>query len=98
MDSAVYALIVNTCIAGLFATAFAIVRMSYPEQRYVTWFVLAYLVGGLTPLSELGVRLTDFTTAFMIASYGSFLVSIVLLQGGLAALAGRAMPRAALLV
>lgn len=96
MDSAVYALIVNTCIAGLFATAFAIVRMSYPEQRYVTWFVLAYLVGGLTPLSELGVRLTDFTTAFMIASYGSFLVSIVLLQGGLAALAGRAMPRAAL--
>ena len=97
MDSAVYALIVNACIAGLFATAFAIVRISYPEQRYVTWFVLAYLIGGLTPLSELGVRLTDSTTLFMIGSYGSFLVSIVLLQGGLAALAGRAVPRGPLI-
>ena len=96
MDSAVYALIVNACIAGLFATAFAIVRVSYPEQRYVTWFVLAYLVGGLAPLSELGVGLTDFTTPFMIASYGSFLVSLVLLQAGLAALAGRAIPRGVL--
>ena len=97
MDSAVYALIVNACIAGLFATAFAIVRVSYPEQRYVSWFVLAYIVGGLTPLSELGVRLTDFTTAFMITSYGSFLVSIVLLQAGLAGLAGRTVPRGPLI-
>ena len=53
MDSAVYALIVNACIAGLFATAFAIVRISYPEQRYVTWFVLAYLIGGLAVLGGL---------------------------------------------
>jgi len=93
MDSAVYALIVNACIAGLFATAFAIVRMSCPEQRYVSWFVLAYLAGGMAPLSELGVRLTDFTTAFMIGSYGSFLVSFVMLQAGLAGLAGRRVPR-----
>ena len=97
MDSAVYALIVNACIAGLFATAFAIVRVSFTEQRYVTWFVLAYLVGGLTPFSELGVRLTDFTTAFMIGSYGSFLLSIVLFQAGLAALAGRPVPRGPLI-
>lgn len=92
MDSAVYALIVNTCIAGLFATAFAIVRISYPEQRYVTWFVLAYIVGGLTPLSELGVRLTDYTAPFMIGSYGSFLISLLLLVVGVAALAERRVP------
>ncbi|KQM66584.1 MULTISPECIES: GGDEF domain-containing protein [unclassified Sphingomonas] len=97
MDSAVYALIVNACIAGLFATAFAIVRVSYPEQRYVSWFVLAYIVGGLTPLSELGVRLTDLTAPFVIASYGSFLLSIVMLQAGLAGLAGRATPRGLLI-
>ncbi|KQM85088.1 hypothetical protein ASE67_15565 [Sphingomonas sp. Leaf23] len=92
MDSAVYALIVNACIAGLFATAFAIVRVSYPEQRHVSWFILAYLVGGLTPLSELGVRLTDHLTAFLILSYGSFLLSITLLQAGMAGLAGRKIP------
>ncbi|WP_242416723.1 sensor domain-containing diguanylate cyclase [Sphingomonas panni] len=97
MDSAVYALIVNACIAGLFATAFAIVRMSYPDQRYVTWFVLAYIVGGLTPLSELGVRLTDYTAPFMIGSYGSFLLSLVLLVAGMAALAERRVPRGPLI-
>lgn len=92
MDSAVYALIVNACIAGLFATAFAIVRVSYPEQRHASWFILAYLVGGLTPLSELGVRLTDHITLFVILSYGSFLLSIALLQAGLAGLAERKIP------
>lgn len=97
MDSAIYALIVNACIAGLFATAFAIIRVSYPGQRYVSWFVLAYVVGGLTPLSELGVRLTPYTTPFVIGSYGSFLVSLILLQAGLAGLAGRAVPRVPLL-
>ena len=38
MDSAVYALIVNAVVAGLFAVTFAIIRLSYPGQRYVTYF------------------------------------------------------------
>lgn len=92
MDSAVYALIVNAVVAGLFAVTFAIIRLSYPGQRYVTYFALTYLVGGLTPLSELGVRLTPFTTPFMMLSYGSFLVSIAMLLLGLAPMAGRRRP------
>lgn len=92
MDSAVYALIVNAVVAGLFAVTFAIIRLSYPGQRYVTYFALTYLIGGLTPLSELGVRLTPFTTPFMMLSYGSFLVSIAMLLLGLAPMAGRRRP------
>ncbi len=92
MDSALYALIVNAVVAGLFAVAFAIIRLSYPGQRHVTWFVLTYLIGGLTPISEIGVRLTPFTTPFMLLSYGSFLCSIALLPLGMAAMAGRRRP------
>lgn len=95
MDSAVYALIVNAVVAGLFAVTFAIVRLSYPQQRYATCFMTTYLIGGLTPVSELGVRLTAFTTPFMITSYGSFLCSMILLPLGLAAMAGRRRPWAA---
>lgn len=92
MDSAVYALIVNAVVAGLFAVTFAIIRLSYPGQRYVTWFALTYLIGGMAPLSELGVRLTPFTTPFVILSYGSFLCSVALLPLGLAPMAGRRRP------
>ena len=70
MDGAVYALIVNAVVAGLFAVTFAIIRLSYPHQRYATCFALTYLIGGLTPLSELGIRMTSFTVPFVISSYG----------------------------
>ncbi len=92
MESAVYALIVNACVAALFAVTFAVIRLSYPDERDVNWFTLVYAIGGITPLSELGVRLTDFTTPFMVTSYGSFLVSIALMPVGLAALADRRKP------
>ena len=92
MDGAVYALIVNAVVAGLFAVTFAIIRLSYPHQRYATCFALTYLIGGLTPLSELGIRMTSFTVPFVISSYGSFLCSVVLLPLGLSPMAGRQRP------
>lgn len=92
MDSAVYALIVNACVAGLFAVTFAIIRLSYPGQGAATCLATAYLVGAITPLSELGIRLTPFTTAFVVSSYASFLTCIALLALGLRSLSGRRRP------
>ncbi|MGN7159861.1 diguanylate cyclase domain-containing protein [Sphingomonas sp. SAFR-052] len=92
MDSAIYALIVNAVVAGLFAVTFGIIRLSYPEQRYASWFAVTYLFGGLMPISELGVRSTPFTIPFMILSYGSFLLSLAMLLIGLASMAGRRRP------
>ncbi|MFD1036449.1 diguanylate cyclase [Sphingomonas hankookensis] len=92
MDSAVYALIVNACVAGLFAVTFAIIRLSYPGQGAATCLATAYLVGAITPLSELGILLTPFTTACMILSYASLLTCIALLALGLRPLSGLPRP------
>ena len=92
VGGATYALIVNASVALLFAVAFGIIRLSYPGQRHVEWFVAVYLLGMLSPLSELGVRLTDGQGAFVAASYASLLLSLVAMPLGLAALSERPMP------
>ncbi|RZF63008.1 GGDEF domain-containing protein [Sphingomonas populi] len=99
MDGAVYALIVNACVALLFAVAFAIIRFSYQQQRAVEWFCAAYALGTLTPLSELGVRYSDWSEVFVATSYGCVLLSTLATPLGLAAMSGRAVPwRAAALI
>lgn len=92
MSGATYAMIVNASVAMLFAIAFAVIRLSYPGQRHVEWFVAVYLLGMLSPLSELGVRLTEGKAVFVAASYVSLLLSIIALPLGLAALSRRPMP------
>ncbi|WP_055931143.1 GGDEF domain-containing protein [Sphingomonas sp. Leaf17] len=87
-----YALIVNASVALLFAVAFAVIRLSYPGQRQVIWYGTAYLIGMLTPLSELGVRFTAWDSSFVASSYGTFLVSGLAMSIGLAATAGRPAP------
>ncbi len=92
MDGAVYALIVNICVAGLFAVAFAVIRLSYRDQREVMWFCAMYVVGMGTPLAELGVRFTPWADAFTIVSYGSFLSCVALTTIAISALAGQPKP------
>lgn len=92
MNSAVYTLAVNVCIALLFAGVFAVIRFSYPRQRGAGWFCATYLIGMLTPLSELAVHFVGWPTAFALASYSSFLVSVLTMPLGLSAVAGRAPP------
>ncbi len=92
MNSAVYTLAVNVCIALLFAGVFAVIRLSYPRQRGAGWFCATYLIGMLTPLSELAVHFVGWPTTFALASYSSFLVSVLTMPLGLSAVAGRAPP------
>lgn len=92
MGGAVYALIVNSSIALLFAVAFLVIRLSYPGQRHVGWFAAVYLLGMLSPLSELGVRFTDQKDFFVAASYVSLLMSTVVMPLGLAALSDKPLP------
>ncbi|MBC7504906.1 MAG: GGDEF domain-containing protein [Sandarakinorhabdus sp.] len=92
MGGAIYVLIVNASVALLFAVAFAVIRLSYPGQRHVGWFAAVYLLGMLTPLSELGVRFTDQRNFFVAASYGSLLLSTIAMPLGLAALSDRPLP------
>lgn len=92
MDGAVYALIVNACVALLFAVAFAVIRFSYQHQRTIEWFCLTYALGMLTPLSELGVRYSDWSKLFVATSYASLLLSTLAMPLGLAAMSRRAVP------
>lgn len=92
MYSAVYALTVNACVALLFAVAFAVIRLSYQHQRSVEWFCASYVIGMMTPLSELAVRYFERDGVFMATSYGSLLLSTLTMPMGLAAISGRRLP------
>ncbi|AOH82828.1 hypothetical protein AWL63_01370 [Sphingomonas panacis] len=99
MDGAVYALIVNACVALLFAVAFAVIRCSYQHQRAVEWFCAAYAIGVLSPLSELGIRYCSGSALFAAISYASLLLYTLAMALGLTAMSGRPMPwRAATLI
>ena len=92
LSGAAYALIVNAAVALMFALAFAIIRLSYPGQRPVMWFAAVYLLGMLSPLSELGVHFTDEKGFFVAASFVSLLMSTIAMPLGLAALSDRPLP------
>lgn len=92
MDAAVTILVLNACVALLFAVAFLIVRLSYPQLQSVTWFVVIYLTGTLTPISELAVRFTAGNQLFVVTSYVTFLLSVLGIPIGLSAIAARPLP------
>ncbi|KTT71097.1 GGDEF domain-containing protein [Sphingomonas endophytica] len=92
VTGALYALIVNVCIALLFAASFAVVRASYPQQRASIVFCMTYAWGTLTPLSELAVHYTPQTLFFVALSYGSFTVSMLCFLAGVALIAERPLP------
>ena len=89
MSGAIYALIVNICVAVLFAVTFAVLRASYPQQRSTGWFLATYAVGVLAPLSELGVRFTATPLLFTATSYLALVVSMLCFTRGVAALTER---------
>ena len=93
MNGAVYALIVNVCIAVLFAAAFAVVRASWPQQRATGWFCATYLCGMFAPLSELGIHFSDQATLFMASSYLALVASASCFAQGVAVLARLMLPR-----
>lgn len=94
MSGAVYALIVNACVAVLFAATFAVLRASYPQQRATGWFCATYAIGLFSPLSELGVRFTTTPLLFTAVSYLTLVLSMSCFTQGVARLSGHPPPRA----
>jgi diguanylate cyclase (GGDEF)-like protein len=75
MSSAVFALIVNCMIGVLFATTFAAMAFSHRPFRRVHWFSAAYLMGALTPASELLVRFSAIPKLFVATSFATFILA-----------------------
>lgn len=84
MSSAVFALIVNTVVALLFAATFTTFALTNPRFRRVLWLGLAYAIGALTPASELLVRFTDTPHIFMATSFGTFVLAFYATAAALA--------------
>lgn len=75
MNSAIFALVVNTTVALLFAASFAVMAATTPSFRRLYWLALAYGIGALTPASELLVRLSGYPAPFVFTSYVSFVTA-----------------------
>lgn len=94
VSGAIYALIVNACVAVLFAATFAVLRASYPQQRATGWFCATYAIGLFAPLSELAVRFAPAPLPFTATSYLTLVVSMLCFTQGVTVLTGRRPPRA----
>jgi diguanylate cyclase (GGDEF)-like protein len=75
VSSAVFALIVNCVVGILFATTFAAMAISTRPFRGGLWFSAAYLVGALTPASELLVRFSSFPKVFVATSFLTYILA-----------------------
>ncbi|MGO4170304.1 hypothetical protein [Novosphingobium sp. YAF33] len=59
--------------AGLFALSYFLIARISRGQRPVIAFGVSYLLGMVTPISEIAIRLTDYPAPFMLASYMALL-------------------------
>lgn len=73
MNGAIVLLVINAAVAGMFALCYGLIALINKGQRAVMPFGISYLIGMLTPLSELGVRWSHHPAPFMIVSYTSLL-------------------------
>ncbi|WP_296576822.1 diguanylate cyclase [Phreatobacter sp.] len=78
MPNAALPIVLNILVAGMFTASFLMIAQLNPDFRRVRWLALSYAVGMFTPLAELVLPLAADPTAFMILSYGSFLLALVL--------------------
>jgi diguanylate cyclase (GGDEF)-like protein len=88
VSAAVYALVANSCVAALFVVTYGLLALSYSRQRAAIWFMVSYLLGFLTPFSQLLIHFTDHVLLFSLIGYGSFLGSILVMAVGIRVFSG----------
>ncbi len=89
MDGAIVLLIVNSAVAAMFALCYFGIAFINRSQRSVVAFGISYLIGMVTPLSELGVHWAAFPSPFMILSYMSLLAGFLSMAASLAIFEGK---------
>lgn len=89
MPNAALPIVLNVLVAGMFTASFLMIAQLNPDFRRVRWLALSYGVGMFTPLAELVLPLARDPSAFMILSYGSFLLALVLMGPALSIFYGK---------
>lgn len=89
MPTAALPIVLNVLVAGMFTASFLMIAQLNPDFRRVRWLALSYGVGMVTPVAELVLPLAHDPTAFMILSYVSFLLALVLMGPALSIFYGK---------
>ena len=84
MSAAFFILAINVCVAGIFATAFAVVAVTTRSAQSARWMSAAYGVGALYSVLEFALPLHGPVAAMSVAVFASFLVAEALMVVGLA--------------
>lgn len=88
MNGAVVLIIVNAAVAAMFALGYYIVARINRGHRPVLAFAASYLIGMVTPLSELALRSTGLIL-FQATSYASLLMAFLVTAYAIARFEGR---------
>ncbi|MBN9036443.1 MAG: GGDEF domain-containing protein [Rhizobiales bacterium] len=92
MHGAVFAMVVNIAVAGLFAASFAIIAFTNPSHRSAYGFSISYAIGMLTPASELLLPISGWPEPFMVTSYFSFMAGLLAMAAAIARFYRRPAP------
>lgn len=84
--------VINCLISLLFAAAFGLIRLYYPDLRHAGWFASIFLLGMLSRISPIVGVFTGHAELFGAISHVLFLTMTVGLQVVLALFAERAAP------
>lgn len=88
MDGAIVLLIVNSAVAAMFALCYFGIALINRSQRPVVAFGISYLIGMVTPVSEVFVHWSDFPAPFMITSYAGLLLGFLSMSAAMAIFEG----------
>jgi diguanylate cyclase (GGDEF)-like protein len=74
----------NMAVAVLFAASYVTIALLNPGNRAPIWFAASYGVGMLTPMAQLGLAYSGWTTPFGFLVYFSFALALLLMVPALA--------------
>lgn len=86
MHAAGFSLVMNMMVAGLFTASYVAIALMNPGYRAPVWFASAYGVGILTPIAQLGLGYSGWTTFFGTMVYFSLAGGLLLLLPAIAVL------------
>lgn len=82
----------NLAVALMFAASYVTIALLNPGNRAPVWFAASYGVGMLTPVAQLGMAYSGWTTPFALLVFFTFVVALAVMVPALAVFYRRRPP------
>lgn len=92
MQPAGFTLVMNMAVAGLFAASYVAIALLNRGTRAPIWFAVSYAIGMLTPMAQLGLAYSGWTTFFGGIVFFSFAAGLLAMVPALAVFYRRPPP------